>query len=34
MGTCAYLLEHNLQISPDGVWTVKLRMVKHKFTVR
>ncbi|MDP1588095.1 MAG: hypothetical protein Q8M07_10145 [Prosthecobacter sp.] len=33
-GTGARLLEHDLQISPSGVWTVTLRMEKQKFTVR
>lgn len=33
-GTGARLLEHDLQISPAGVWTVTLRMEKQKFTVR
>jgi hypothetical protein len=27
-------LEHDLQISPAGVWTVTLQIEKQKFTVR
>lgn len=33
-GVGARLVEHDLQISPAGVWTVTLRMEKQKFTVR
>lgn len=33
-GMGARLVEHDLQISPAGVWTVMLWMEKQKFTVR
>lgn len=33
-GTGVRLLEHDLKVSPAGVWTVTLRLEKQQFTVR